>query len=926
MSASDLTKQTKPPINSSFDDLVEAGGIRVPDACPSPLPPARRRIGQVTGPSKSGLNYEPVHSESEEISDLDMSETESPVSSHPVPSGRVRVGISLDPKGRSTKKTKKKGELDDDTEICLKPLATRRNSGIIPLKIADSNFLKSDPDGDTTDEDVDNKGDSPVQQNGGNKFTKIFKDKLNSVPIPKIFHKRKPKEYKLQVFVAILFLTIILLVGSIYVIHQEKELQKSYFDRIRFSHKDRRIRVSNEKGKDILTGILGANLAKKDKAWPCLKQDEKPGHTCLEWMNKARLYFRIKHQNLMDTGFSAAPNDSTAAPEGRASSLRCYEIYWEAINPDFKLKDCYSLGERGGGHFYGGGEIPGSDHWPLNKTSVPYSPFITGNRMTSESDTHFQWGRTLGRFFINSDGAAIQITEDTPLHVSINEDGDRKLCLGSRFEGYGNDPQENGQRNRQNGPTRPLHLNYTICTGENALETAELLADKDIWDGLKHEDLQVARLLAQSPIWRILPETINHGHFSEAALLNYTDRIASLHLSEGYILFDESWQQRIGDLAMDLTRFPTMDETLNITRRRGFKVALTIQPFFSTQSRNYEEGLYAGDNDDEIWLAEKNSDKKKVPALTQYKNWTSVAVLDCTKSSAQQWLEKKVSAVVDKYRIDALYVDLGTTYDLPKFYEFSKPLSSSDYYKDLFLKALRPIQHVRTIVVSSAVKLPKLPTFVSLSPTESSWEGLQSVIPNILTMGVAGYPFIIPGAIGGDFWPVGKSNASYRMSSEGSFRVPDRDLYIRWLELVHFLPVVQYSFLPSDYDQKVVDIATNMYFTRKNKLYPYIKKAIDQSLTTGLPVIRPLWMIDPTDATCLKISDEFSIGEDIIVAPVIRPGEVERDIYLPKGIWRNEMDGSPTKGEKWLHHYRVKENQIPFFTKMPGVGSYVLDN
>lgn len=85
-------------------------------------------------------------------------------------------------------------------------------------------------------------------------------------------------------------------------------------------------------------------------------------------------------------------------------------------------------------------------------------------------------------------------------------------------------------------------------------------------------------------------------------------------------------------------------------------------------------------------------------------------------------------------------------------------------------------------------------------------------------------------------------------------------------------------------------------------------------------------MIDPTDATCLKISDEFSIGEDIIVAPVIRPGEVERDIYLPKGIWRNEMDGSPTKGEKWLHHYRVKENQIPFFTKMPGVGSYVLDN
>lgn len=110
----------------------------------------------------------------------------------------------------------------------------------------------------------------------------------------------------------------------------------------------------------------------------------------------------------------------------------------------------------------------------------------------------------------------------------------------------------------------------------------------------------------------------------------------------------------------------------------------------------------------------------RVPALTQYKNWTSVAVLDVTKTAAQYWLERKVSAVVDKYGIDGLFIDLGTAHDLPHFHEFSKPLPSSDYYKDLFLRALRPIQHVRTIGVSSAVKLPKLPTFVSLSPTGKS--------------------------------------------------------------------------------------------------------------------------------------------------------------------------------------------------------------
>lgn len=140
-----------------------------------------------------------------------------------------------------------------------------------------------------------------------------------------------------------------------------------------------------------------------------------------------------------------------------------------------------------------------------------------------------------------------------------------------------------------------------------------------------------------------------------------------------------------------------MAETFNITRRRGFKVALTIQPFFSTQSANYEEGLSVGE--DGIWLAERHPESSKqepdkfakrgqVPALTQYKNWTSVAVLDVTNNDAQLWLEKKISALVEKYGIDALHIDLGTAYDLPQFYQFSKSLSSSDYYKDLFLKVV----------------------------------------------------------------------------------------------------------------------------------------------------------------------------------------------------------------------------------------------
>jgi hypothetical protein len=128
-------------------------------------------------------------------------------------------------------------------------------------------------------------------------------------------------------------------------------------------------------------------------------------------MNRGRLYLRRKL--VTESGYtsssSPSPNETStsSSSEGRNNGLRCYEIFWQSINPDFKLKDCYSLGgvDRTGGHFYGGGEIPGSDHWPLNKTSVPYSPFLTGSNKADSG-----WGRTLGRFFVNSEGAAIQIT------------------------------------------------------------------------------------------------------------------------------------------------------------------------------------------------------------------------------------------------------------------------------------------------------------------------------------------------------------------------------------------------------------------------------------------------------------------------------------------------------------------------------------
>lgn len=73
-----------------------------------------------------------------------------------------------------------------------------------------------------------------------------------------------------------------------------------------------------------------------------------------------------------------------------------------------------------------------------------------------------------------------------------------------------------------------------------------------------------------------------------------------------------------------------------------------------------------------------------------------------------------------------------------------------DKYKTLFTEAVH--QHVEVIGVSSAVSRPRPPVFVSLPQSASTWKSLTQIIPMVLTYGIIGYPFVMPGPVGGDFF------------------------------------------------------------------------------------------------------------------------------------------------------------------------------
>ena len=78
-------------------------------------------------------------------------------------------------------------------------------------------------------------------------------------------------------------------------------------------------------------------------------------------------------------------------------------------------------------------------------------------------------------------------------------------------------------------------------------------------------------------------------------------------------------------------------------------------------------------------------------------------------------------------------------------------------------------------------------------------------------------------------------------------------------------------------------------------------------------LIRPLWWLDPNDTEVHSAQGQAVIGDYIIAIP----GSSEtRDIYLPKGTWRDTHRQVELVGGQWYRNYRVTLGDLPTFLRV----------
>jgi alpha-glucosidase (family GH31 glycosyl hydrolase) len=190
-----------------------------------------------------------------------------------------------------------------------------------------------------------------------------------------------------------------------------------------------------------------------------------------------------------------------------------------------------------------------------------------------------------------------------------------------------------------------------------------------------------------------------------------------------------------------------------------------------------------------------------------------------------------------------------------------------------------------------------------------SWEpvvGIKSMVPAALSAGLAGYAYWHAEVAG--YVDAGLDPAS------------ERELYLRWLELGAFTAMLRDQYgdrdgVPTHFwsDDETVALWRE-YAILHQRLGPYLWAAAQEAHATGMPLMRHLALMYPDDPTAWTLDQQYLLGPDLLVAPVVEPGAREWAVYLPPGEWRHWWSGVLYAGPGWLT-VPAPLGQIPFFVR-----------
>lgn len=542
---------------------------------------------------------------------------------------------------------------------------------------------------------------------------------------------------------------------------------------------------------------------------------------------------------------------------------------WKA-DTNTRLEDCIDFGNK---NWYGG-PMQFEQHFPIEVSKQSYSAAVT-----KEEDN----GAINERYWLNSVGQYFYVSPQVPLFVDYGNILENHMCFAAQIA-----PPYSSKRNHTD-------LTYDIWFHKNVKVAHQHAVEMYLGKPSGLPDFRMVKY----PIWSTWSQYSRD--INENNLLEYAYQITNNGFENAQFEIDDFWEICYGSLTVNEDKFNNFSQVIREIKSLGFRVSIWVHPFINQGCEPwYSEALSKGF----LVLNEEGS-----PDTSWWNsNETIAAYIDFTNPEAVAWWSGRVQELLKTYNIDSVKFDAGESSWSPQI-----PVQSGDVdlhphnIVEAYVRACA--QFGDMIEIRTGSRTQDLPVFVRMVDRDSIWgltNGLSSVITTTLQMNLNGYTFVIADMIGGN---------GLNLGYETSVDAPTKELFIRWVQANTFLPSMQYSFAPWNFDDETVQICkkyTELHATYAEDIY----SAMNASVNNGKPVVAPLWWVDPDDEVTYNIWDEFLLGERILVAPVLEEGAISRDIYLPEGMWFAEGDEERVyEGQQWLYDYAAPLDTLPYFIR-----------
>lgn len=429
------------------------------------------------------------------------------------------------------------------------------------------------------------------------------------------------------------------------------------------------------------------------------------------------------------------------------------------------------------------------------------------------------------------------------------------------------------------------------------------------------------------PLWTLGNQQSRWSYYPDKMVEEVVKQYRERDLPLDAVHLDIDYMQAYRVFTWDPKRFPNPKELSERLGRQGVKLVTIVDPGVKHQPTDptktarsplepQDQSYYVLDEG----LKNNYFQRRKNGDLFIPRVWPGDSVfVDYTLPDARRWWGDLHRAYTDfgvagiwndmnepadfvdqtgKNQIDVVSHDEGEKSTHAKNRNVFASLMARATYEGL--QRLKPDQRPYVITRAAYAGIQRYSTMWT-GDTNSTWDSLALNIPMFTSLGLSGQPFV--GSDVGGF--IGRGNG---------------ELLARSYQISFLAPFCRNHKTIDGYDQepwrfgKHYEDIIRKYLKLRYQLLPFLYTTLEEAHRTGVPLFRPLLLNYQNDPNTYNLDDQFMVGSDLLLAPVVKPDVTRRLVYLPRGTWYDYWTNKKYEGETTISVDAPLET-VPMFVR-----------